>query len=97
MRVVDLEQHVVGAEASSTPNADGSSIEQNQKLRRSTSLGRRSPFHAPPSWPDAGVVEDVVGPVGEHVHPADAALDRRCAAPGSGCTRPTTASRRARQ
>jgi hypothetical protein len=35
------------------PNAVGSSIEQNQKLRRSTSLGRRSLFQDPPSRPDA--------------------------------------------
>src|SRR6202047_2158903 len=38
--------------ASIVPNAVGSSIEQNQKLRRSTSLGSRSLFQAPPSCPE---------------------------------------------
>ena len=33
--------------------ADGSSMEQNQKLRRSTSLGRRSEGQAVLSVPDA--------------------------------------------
>ena len=56
-------------------SVDGSSMVQNQKLRCSTSLGRRSTSHARAAL--RRVVDDVVEPVEEQRHPADAALRHR--------------------
>ena len=47
---------------------------QNQKFRASTSLGRRSPLQLLGLLPERRVVEDVVGAVGQHHHPADTSL-----------------------
>ncbi len=51
---------------------DGSSMVQNQKLRRRTSLGRRSDGQAEDSVPEAEWLEDVVDAVDQHRHPPDA-------------------------
>ena len=75
---------------------DGMSIVQNQKLRRSTSVGRGRVVPGPAFGADRGVVEHVVDAVDEHRHPADAALARtRCSDLGkrAGMPRPQPVGR----
>jgi hypothetical protein len=61
---------------SRAPSVDGSSIVQNQKLRRTASLGEISASQTP-APPDPGVRHHVIEAIEQHRDPADAAFGQR--------------------